>query len=318
MDKKHEPWVKRFTWAFFREGLRTPGYSIFDWLHAYIYGRWTYLYISMGTGEHALAKRLRPLLGAISRGFSPPAAPEQTQDPPGTVPRKTNTIAGGYHGKVMPLETARQLVQIKEDIHLPVSEQVIPFEKARDLILMNPQHIAVLDCPCRTARPHPCLPLDVCLVVGEPFASFVLGRHPHRSRRISQQEAVAILEAEDRRGHVHHAFFKDAMLGRFYAICNCCSCCCGAMQAQRNGIPMLISSGYTMQVNEDVCVGCGVCQAECQFQAISCEGVWAEVDQQACMGCGLCAQHCPEGALALVRDASKPAPLEMCSLLDAV
>jgi hypothetical protein len=25
--------------------------------------------------------------------------------------------------------------------------------------------------------------------------------------------------------------YKDAMLGRFYAICNCCSCCCGAMEA---------------------------------------------------------------------------------------
>jgi tRNA (Thr-GGU) A37 N-methylase len=27
--------------------------------------------------------------------------------------------------------------------------------------------------------------------------------------------------------------YKDAMLGRFYAICNCCSCCCGAMQAHQ-------------------------------------------------------------------------------------
>ena len=34
------------------------------------------------------------------------------------------------------------------------------------------------------------------------------------------------------------------MLGRFYAICNCCKCCCGAMQAHLNGVPMLASSGY--------------------------------------------------------------------------
>jgi hypothetical protein len=26
-------------------------------------------------------------------------------------------------------------------------------------------------------------------------------------------------------------YYKDAMLGRFYATCNCCSYCCGAMQA---------------------------------------------------------------------------------------
>ena len=68
------------------------------------------------------------------------------------------------------------------------------------------------------------------------------------------EEAVAILQAEQERGHVHHAFFKDAMLQRFYAICNYCSCCCGAMQAQRNGTPMLASSGYVSRVDEDACI----------------------------------------------------------------
>ncbi|HEU68467.1 MAG TPA: hypothetical protein ENN53_04535 [Candidatus Acetothermia bacterium] len=31
----------------------------------------------------------------------------------------------------------------------------------------------MLECPCRAARESPCLPLDVCLVIGEPFASCV-------------------------------------------------------------------------------------------------------------------------------------------------
>ena len=44
------------TMALIREARRTPGYSLFDWLHGYVYGRWIYHYIGIGTGEHPLAK----------------------------------------------------------------------------------------------------------------------------------------------------------------------------------------------------------------------------------------------------------------------
>jgi ferredoxin len=193
-------------------------------------------------------------------------------------------------------------------------EKVIPYALARDIVLQHPDHIVVLDCPCRVARPAPCLPLDVCLVVGEPFASFVAEHHPNRSRWITPDEAVAILRAEDERGHVHHAFFKDAMLGRFYAICNCCACCCGAMQAHRSGTPMLASSGYVSHVDADLCVGCGVCVDFCQFGALSVEDGAAVVDAAACMGCGVCVSQCAQGALALVRDPAKGEPLEFRDL----
>ncbi len=59
------------------------------------------------------------------------------------------------------------------------------------------------------------------------------------------------------------------MLGRFYAICNCCSCCYGAMQAHQHGTPMLASSGHVAQVDEDLCAGCGVCVSQCSQEAIS-------------------------------------------------
>jgi ferredoxin len=181
--------------------------------------------------------------------------------------------------------------------------------------MQDPQHITVLDCPCRSARANPCLPLDVCLIIGEPFAGFILEHHPTRARRISAEEATAILEQEDRRGHVHHAFFKDAMLGRFYAICNCCACCCGAMQAQRNGVPMLASSGYVCQVDEALCIGCGDCHGSCQFGALGLTAGANQVDQAVCMGCGVCISKCEQGALSLQRDASKGIPLEISALL---
>jgi len=297
-------WIKPSTRAFTQEARRRPDFGWLDWLHGYVYARWPYLYISIGTGEHWLARILAPAVGFLGRtGLLRTDAPDRP------------TFADSYHGKVVPLEAATQLVTIQEDVDLGDLEQVIPYATARDLVLQHPDHIVVLDCPCRSARENPCQPLDVCLVIGEPFASFIAEHNPQRSRWISQEEAVDILRAEHERGHVSHAFFKDAMLGRFYAICNCCACCCGAIQAQRHGTPMLAPSGYVAQVDGDLCAGCGQCAEICQFGAIVVEEGLAVVDAVACMGCGVCVTHCPQEAIALLRDPTKGEPLEIQRLL---
>ena len=81
------------------------------------------------------------------------------------------------------MEAARQLVMVNEPVNLPDLEHIIPYPRARDIIMHNPDHIAVLDCPCRSARQNPCLPLDVCLIVGEPFAGF---KQQPASRRVGR------------------------------------------------------------------------------------------------------------------------------------
>ncbi|MFP4517752.1 MAG: DUF362 domain-containing protein, partial [Desulfovibrionales bacterium] len=281
-------------------------FTAFDWLHGYIYARWPYFYIGVALGHHPLSRAIGPFVRWFTRNHPPSSA--------AATPAKIS-FADTYHGKVVSTEAAARLISVNQRIALPNLEPVIPYAKARDLILENPEHIAVLDCPCRASRDNPCLPLDVCLIIGDPFAGFILEHHPTRSRAVSAQEAVSILKAEHERGHVHHAFFKDAMLGRFYAICNCCSCCCGAMQAMRNGVPMLCSSGYTARVDPDHCRACGICADVCPFQAIHWSEESTRVDQDACMGCGICADRCPHEAVALLRDADKPAPLDLARLL---
>jgi Pyruvate/2-oxoacid:ferredoxin oxidoreductase delta subunit len=141
-------------------------------------------------------------------------------------------------------------------------------------------------------------------------ASFAVEHQPRRARWISSEEAQAIIKAEDERGHVHHAFFKDAMLGRFYAICNCCTCCCGAMQAQQGGTRMLASSGYVAQVDAERCLECGECSSTCPFEAIY-MNERAVVDLDQCMGCGICTSQCRQGAIELVRMESKGEPLSI-------
>lgn len=280
-----------------------PGASLFSLLHSYIYARYTYPYIRIGSGEGRLGRLYTYLVERLSPhlGWLFPAHPGD----PG------RGFADTYHGKVLLPQMARQLVSVREEISITFPEQVIPYSQARDLVLRQPAHITVLDCPCRVARQNPCLPLDVCLIVGEPFASLVIEHHPRRSRRITSDEALEILAAEHARGHVHHAFFKDAMLGRFYAICNCCSCCCGAMQAFRNGVPMLASSGYLSQVDAELCTGCGLCASACPFSAITLLDKRAVIDPSRCMGCGVCVSRCRRGALALVLDPQKSLPLEL-------
>jgi ferredoxin len=299
--------LKKSTRHFIDESQRIKGFSFFDLLHGYFYARWTYFYIAMGTGEHPLAKRLKPLITWIG----------------GMLVKKSNQSAkinpiqfeDTYHGKVVPLESARQLVMVQEDIALGDLEKIIPYQKAREIILKNPDHIAAIDCPCRAARKNPCLPMDVCLVIGEPFASFVIEHQPKRSRWITSAEAQQILLEEDQRGHVHHAFFKDAMLGRFYAICNCCSCCCAALQAQRNGTPMLASSGYVANVDETLCIQCGACAEVCNFGAIT-NQAGIVIDEAKCMGCGVCVNQCLSSAIQLERTPARGEPLEIKSLID--
>ena len=308
--------MRKSTQAFIEHARRVPGFSWFDTLHGYIYARWPYFYIGSVLNQ---PRTLRPFLRFAERLINQRGAAEQARHTSTAPVTNSTTIADTYHGKVVPLDEAKHLVQINEPVNLTTPEHIVPFALARDIVLDHPDHIVVLDCPCRMARlnagEEPCLPLDVCLIIGEPFASFILDHQPNHARQITPDEAVDILKAEDERGHVHHAFFKDAMLQRFYAICNCCSCCCGAMSAHRNGIPMLISSGYVCQADEARCVGCGVCVKQCQFDALSVQDGHVVVDAAACMGCGVCTNACPKDALSLVRAPDRPAPLEIEKLM---
>jgi Pyruvate/2-oxoacid:ferredoxin oxidoreductase delta subunit len=303
----------RSTRWFIRAARSTEGFSFFDFMHGYFYARWTYLYIGFGKGDHPLARALETMRGAWHRLFPPRTANKSLSH---SLTQASGSIADGYHGKALPLEIARELIMVNEPIRVKDLEQVIPYVRARAILEENPDHIAVLECPCRSSKENPCLPLEVCLIIGEPFASFVTEHHPSKARWISQEEAVEILEAEDQRGHVHHAFFKDAMLGRFYAICNCCSCCCGAMLAHQNGIPMLASSGYVSQVDQELCTGCATCTQYCQFDALSLndEG-YAQVDVEKCMGCGVCVSKCAAEAIALKLAPSKGVPMVISDLV---
>jgi ferredoxin len=316
--------MTRATRTSLREALRTPGFGILDTLHGYIYGRWPYFYIGIVTGKHRLVRLIRPLINLFFNalnGFPSDNLQIRTSGPlPGKVQSRAffrkETFADTYHGKVLRTDAAKTIVSLNRNIRLTDLETIIPYKLARDIVLKHPERMMVMQCPCRMLQDDPCRPLDVCLIIGEPFVSVAADHHADKCRWVSADEAIAILKAEARRGHVHHAFFKEAALGRFFAICNCCSCCCGAMQAHQNGIPMLASSGYVSVADEQRCVGCGTCAEHCPFGAIHMADSKARVDARACMGCGVCEGVCPQAALTLKRDYARSDPLEIDRLLN--
>jgi ferredoxin len=90
-------------------------------------------------------------------------------------------------------------------------------------------------------------------------------------------------------------------------ICNCCGCCCEALQAARKFSPMqpVATTNYIPRISIE-CVGCGKCKKVCPVLAISMtknnEGkAVAQVDKEVCLGCGVCVRSCPQNAIELVR-----------------
>jgi Pyruvate/2-oxoacid:ferredoxin oxidoreductase delta subunit len=268
---------------------------------------------------------LHEFVSMVLQGFGTPTIPELAKLDPEILEKlsaKRDLILGNstsnqtsmYYSKVISLDAAEQLVTQDVDVNLEVPEAVVPFKLARNVILNHPEAIAVGTCPCRYTNPEcSCMPapMEACMFLGDPHASFVAAHNP-RFRKITQKEAIEILEDCHKRGFVQCAYFKKDMGNRLYAICNCCSCCCGGVKAANlfnmGALPFtnVAPSGYVASVGDE-CTACGECVERCQFHAIKLndDQSRAEVAFSNCMGCGVCEDVCPAGAVSMKLEPSK-------------
>jgi Pyruvate/2-oxoacid:ferredoxin oxidoreductase delta subunit len=285
---ERRPYLRSSTKNFMKEAGWKRLLNPRSFMHGYIYFRWLKQYVNFGLKF----ARYVPLLGPFI---------------------VDKVIRPTYHAKTITLDQASAMVTIDKEVPLQdLGEQIVPYPTARDFVIGPSTDFAVMECACRTSRKNPCQPTQVCIITGQPFVDFVLEHSPDLSRRITREEALQLIKDEHERGHVQSVWFKDASLGRIWAICNCCKCCCAGTEFMNDyDIKFMCSSGYVPAIDADLCNACYKCAGKCAFNALAETPDTVTLNWDKCMGCGVCVDVCPQSAIKLVRDERKGEPLDV-------
>ena len=190
------------------------------------------------------------------------------------------------------------------------TNHILDYERAAHII-EDADFIGVGTCFCRHKNFHlgiPCklnAPMETCLTFGNVARS--LAEHGGYTRPIDKSEALEILEMSYGYNLVQ---MGENVRERPAFMCNCCGCCCEALNAVRRFAPMqpIATTNYLPKINPDECVSCGKCEKVCPILAISMQEREASVDKKKpvidetiCLGCGVCARNCPKKAITLQR-----------------
>jgi len=193
-------------------------------------------------------------------------------------------------------------------------DQILPYF-VTEYFIKKAGTILLIDCPCRTA--NGCENHDVklgCTWLGEGAGKVDLSKWPG-ARLATQEEALERERLAFENGLVPHMgkLRSDAVLydvldyeHKFMSICHCCSCCCvvALMKYGPSDYRKFVKrmDGVKVEVNRDICVGCGECFKVCIYDALKMKGDRAMIKQENCLGCGRCERTCPNGAISISLD----------------
>lgn len=227
-----------------------------------------------------------------------------------------------YHAKVLSRGDVTKILNLEETVMLgpDTTKRIVPFKYATRIVLREPADLAVMDCPCKLEMKDPCQPVASCIAIGRPVVDFWLEHcEKYHVRRITREEALAIIDEHRKNGHVNQAFFKVATGGSMGVLCNCCPKCCVSMRATAlarrikgaGEICMYAPSGYVTAHEAEKCELCGTCVKTCNFGAVEIVDGARVYHPEKCFGCELCVENCPRGALSLVREEGGLIPLDI-------
>jgi len=218
-----------------------------------------------------------------------------------TIDENFANLFEAYFQEAMPdlLSTTPQIhriVPVKETINTKV--EILP-ENNVAALLSTKGAWALTDCICRKQKQligegcdHP---IRSCLIMSETTGVF------DEMEGVDALDLDGALDALDQAAAAGLVHTVSNHTGDISYVCNCCTCSCGILRgiAEANIANVVARSAYVAQVDEDYCIGCGICEEECQFSAIVIEEI-SIINQDKCVGCGVCARSCPEEAISLV------------------
>ena len=186
--------------------------------------------------------------------------------------------------------------------------QVLPIEEIRDVVL-KADTVVRMPCACRwtaekkEARCCYGISLSPKAWYRDIDLSYFGTLSSEGLESLGPEEAADQMERMEEDGAVHTIW---TMVTPFIgSICNCTATDCIALRTLSGiVVEIMARAEHVATVNENLCMGCGLCAERCQFGAIGStrqEGrTAAHVDPHRCFGCGLCRRACDSGALSLV------------------
>ena len=187
------------------------------------------------------------------------------------------------------------------------SAYVLDYERATHII-ENATALGVSMCYCRHVKQHlgtNCdTPLELCLTFNQSAKTLI--KHSF-AREISVTEGLELLHQGYENNLVQ---FGENARNDVSFICNCCGCCCEALNATKTfgNLHPIQTSNFIPELNESSCKGCGKCARNCPIDVIKMEPdkkllsdikVIPFIDKDICLGCGICARSCPNQSLIL-------------------
>ncbi|MFX1502255.1 MAG: ATP-binding protein [Promethearchaeota archaeon] len=190
------------------------------------------------------------------------------------------------------------------------SGQVIKLEDALKIVDLA-DNLCLLDCMCRkNIRGSK---EGVCINFGPIKELFQKLKPSEKVEVLTPDQAKELIKQSDNRGYYHQVLF--AKLPYPVVVCNCDANSCTAFKLRFNfGIQRGLVKGHEVsELDYNKCDGCDelkvpICLQHCQFEAIK----WnsneklIQINKNMCFGCGLCSTHCPKGAISLQRRKNFP------------
>ena len=185
---------------------------------------------------------------------------------------------------------------------ITVENYVSTYDEMRSIVKNTEGQFGVVNCICKHGKDligQKCKTTDVretCI----PFPAMTSSLGEGTFRPISKDETLEILQRAEKEGLViEPSNSKEPLF-----VCCCCGDCCGVLtMAKMFPKPAtLFATNYHAEVDNQLCVGCGICIKRCQMEAPTIVNKKSSINLDRCIGCGLCVPTCAKKAIKLLKN----------------